>query len=66
MLALLAVMYGISASHCALNVADAVRATRIGRFARTPVKRLVAYYLPTINVRSAPSLTRKDVIANRS
>jgi len=57
MLALLAVMYGISASHCALNVADAVRATRIGRFARTPVKRLVAFYLPTINVRSAPSKT---------
>jgi hypothetical protein len=57
MLALSAVMYGVSASHCALNVADSVRAMRIGRFARTPVKELAAFYLPTINVRPAPSKT---------
>jgi len=57
MLALLAVMYGVSASHCALNVADSVRAMRIGRFARTPVEQLVAFYLPTINVYSIPSKT---------
>jgi len=57
MLSLSAVMYGVSASHCALNVADSVRAMRIGRFDRKPVERLVVFYLPTINVRSAPSKT---------
>jgi len=57
MLALSAVMYGVSASHCALNVADSIRAMRIGQFARTPVKQLAAFYLPTINVRPALSKT---------
>ena len=67
MLALLAVMYGISASHCAINVANSVRAISLGRFARTPVTQLMAFYLPTVNVRPCPfqTLTRKDVIADR-
>ena len=57
LLVLSAVMYGVSASHCAINVADSLRAIRIGRFALTPVKHLVDFYLPTINVRSATSKT---------
>ena len=55
MLALLAVMYGISASHCAINVANSVRALSVGRLVRTPVRQLMAFYLPTVNVRTAPS-----------
>jgi hypothetical protein len=51
MLALSAVMYAVSASHCTLNVADSLKALKIGQFVRTPIKQTAVLYLPTINVR---------------
>jgi hypothetical protein len=51
MLAVSMVMYTISATHWAINVTDSVKALRVGQFVRTPIRQLVAVYLPTINVR---------------
>ncbi|KAI0300366.1 hypothetical protein BC826DRAFT_992902 [Russula brevipes] len=49
MLAVSMVMYTISATHWAINVTDSVKALRVGRFVRTPIRQLVAVYLPTVN-----------------
>jgi hypothetical protein len=65
MLAMSAVMYAVSASHCALNVADSLKALEIGHFSRTPVKQIVVVYLPTINVRPLRRPILQKTLADR-